>query len=180
MDPVQAYSCGMRLRGARTDDAEAIERIRVRGWQAGYRQVFPPADLDAMAVDWSRWTERLSHPEPGHACLVAEDDQGLLGWATIGPSGFPERFGELHGLYVDPACWGRGVGGALLARGEEELARTWRDAVLWTLADNPRTHRFYEHAGWRPDGETGSLEFFGVAAQVVRYAKRLSRSTSRS
>jgi GNAT superfamily N-acetyltransferase len=170
----------MRLRRARPDDAETIERIRVRGWQVAYRHVFPPAQLDAMAIDWSRWLERLSHPEPGHACYVAEDADGLIGWATIGPSGLPDRFGELHGLYVDPERWGCGAGRALLARGEDELARTWREAILWTLEDNPRTRRFYETAGWRPDGTTGSLEFFGVEAPVVRYAKRLSSSTSRS
>jgi GNAT superfamily N-acetyltransferase len=170
----------VRIRAATPDDAEAIERVRVRGWQVGYRHVFPPAALDAMEIEWSRWFARLSHPEPGHVCFIAEDEAGMIGWATVGPSAFPDRFGELHGLYVEPERWGRGAGRALLARGEEELAQTWQDAVLWTLADNPRTRRFYEAAGWRPDGETGSLEFFGVAAPVVRYAKRLSSSTSRS
>ena len=170
----------MRLRRARPDDAETIERIRVRGWQVAYRHVFPAAELDAMRVDATRWVDWLSHPEAGSACFVAEDEQGTLGWATIGPSGLPDRFGELHGLYVDPECWGRGAGRALLARGEEELARTWREAILWTLEDNPRTRRFYEAAGWRPDGTTSSLAFFGVEAPVVRYAKQLSSSTSRS
>src|SRR5438034_4414895 len=112
----------MRLRLARPDDAEAIERIRVRGWQVAYRHVFPPAELDAMRVDRSRWTEWLSRPELGNVCFVAEDEGGLLGWATAGPSAFPDRFGELHGLYVDPERWRLGAGRALLARAEEELA----------------------------------------------------------
>jgi GNAT superfamily N-acetyltransferase len=170
----------MHLRCAGPDDAEAIERIRVRAWQVGYRHVFPPQGLDAMAIDWSRWSERLSQLLPGHACFVAEDEEAVLGWTTVGPSAVPQQFGELHGLYVDPDRWGRGVGRVLLARGEAELAETWREAVLWTLADNPRTRRFYEAAGWRPDGTTSSLEFFGVEAPVVRYAKRLSSSMSRS
>ena len=170
----------MRLRRARPDDAEAIERIRVRGWQAAYRHVFPPAELDAMAVEWSRWSERLTHPEPGHACFVAEDETGMLGWATVGPSAHPDRFGELHGLYVDPGRWRHGAGRALLARGEQELAETWQDAVLWTLRDNPPTHRFYEAAGWRLDGATSSFAFFGVEAPIVRYAKRLSSAANRS
>ena len=170
----------MRIRPGTPEDAEAIERIRIRGWQVGYRHVFPPEELDRLEVDWSRWAETLAHPEPGHACFVAEDERGVLGWATVGPSAAPELYGELHGLYVDPPRWGEGAGRALLARVEQELARTWDQAVLWTLADNPRARRFYEAADWRADGMTGSFDRLGVSAPVVRYAKRLKRATSRS
>jgi GNAT superfamily N-acetyltransferase len=169
----------VRVRLATPRDADTIERIRVRGWQAGYRHVFPPADLDAMTGDATRCAESLVRPQPGHACFVAEVDGVLLGWATIGPSALPERFGELHGLYVDPDHWGAGAGRALIEHAEAELAQTWDEAILWTLADNPRTRRFYEAAGWRVDGTTGSFERFGVKAPVIRYAKRLSSSTSR-
>jgi GNAT superfamily N-acetyltransferase len=170
----------MRVRVASPDDAEAIERARVRAWQVAYRHVFPPEALDGLPVDWSRWAEALARPEPGYVCFVAVDESRLLGWATVGPSACPDRYGELHGLYVDPECWGRGAGRALLERSEAELAQTWDEAILWTLEDNPRTRRFYEAAGWRPDGTTGTFERLGVRAPVVRYAKRLRSSTSRS
>jgi ribosomal protein S18 acetylase RimI-like enzyme len=170
----------VRIRVAKPEDAEAIERARIHAWRVAYRHVFPPDELDALPVDWSRWTEWLARPEPGHACFVALADDQLLGWATVGPSAFPERYGELHGLYVDPECWGRGAGRALLARGEEKLAATWDEAILWTLEDNPRTRRFYEAAGWQVDGTTGTFERFGVRAPVVRYVKRLRSSASRS
>ena len=170
----------MRIRPAVVTDAEAIERIRIRGWQVGYRHVFPPEDLDTQAVDWSRWVQWFTSPPHGQVCFVAEDDDGILGWATVGASAFPDEFGELHGLYVDPDRWGRGAGRALLAHGEAWLAQTWENAILWTLDDNPRTRRFYEAAGWRVDGLTGTFDRFGVAAQVVRYAKRLKSSASRS
>jgi GNAT superfamily N-acetyltransferase len=124
----------MRLRRARLDDAEALERIRVRGWQVACRHVFPPRELDAMPA----------------------------------------------GLYVDPDCWGRGAGRALLERAEVELAQRSDEAVLWTLEHNPRTRRFYEANGWHVDGMTGSFESFGVEAPIMHYAKRLSSSTSRS
>ena len=171
----------MQLRAATVADAGEIERVRVRGWQVGYRHVFPPDQLDAIPVDVSRWVQWFSHgSEHGQTCALAEDAHGVLGWVTWGPSAVPDRFGEIHGLYVDPDRWGQGAGRALLARGEDELAQTWREAVLWTLADNPRTRRFYEAAGWRVDGETGTFERLGVRAPIVRYAKRLRSSESRS
>ena len=135
-----------------------------------------------MPVDSSRWRAWLAAGfEHGQACIVAEDAEGVVGWATFGPARDPDdRYGELHGLYVDPDRWGRGAGRALLERAEMELARTWDEAVLWTLDDNARTRRFYEANGWRFDGITGVLERFGVKAAIVHYAKRLSKSASRS
>jgi GNAT superfamily N-acetyltransferase len=169
----------MRIRLAGPADAEAMERLRVRGWQAAYRHVFPPDELDRMEPEWSRWAESLADPEPGFSCFVAVDEETLLGWASVGPAVDREGVGELHGLYVDPGSWGRGAGRALLERGETELARTWRHAVLWTLEDNPRTRRFYEAAGWRFDGITGIFYKLGVEAPTVHYAKRLRSSASR-
>jgi hypothetical protein len=75
---------------------------------------------------------------------------------------------------------GVAAGRALLERAEAELGRTWDEAVLWTLEDNPRTRRFYEANGWRFDGMTGVFERFGVKAPIVHYSKRLSKSASRS
>src|SRR6266702_1341242 len=148
----------MRVRPATADDAETIERIRIRGWQVAYRHVFPAEELDRMPVDWSRWLEWFANTPAGFAAFVAEDAEGMLGWATVGPSGKPDRYGELHGLYVDPDRWGQGAGRALLARGEARLAETGEDAILWTLADTLRTRRFYEAAGWRTDGTTGTFD----------------------
>jgi GNAT superfamily N-acetyltransferase len=170
----------VNVRRATPEDAEAIERIRIRGWQVAYRHLFPPDELDRLPVDWSRWIDSLTTPQPGFAAFVADGGDGMLGWATVGPSAVPGLYGELHGLYVDPDKWARGAGRALLARAEEELAATWADAILWTLEDNPRARRFYEAAGWHTDGMTGSFDRLGVSAPIVRYAKRLRSSTSRS
>jgi ribosomal protein S18 acetylase RimI-like enzyme len=167
----------MRIRPATPADAEAIERIRVRGWQAAYRHVFPAEQLDRMPADSSRFVEALRDPPRGQACLVAETDR-IVGWATIQPAG--DGGGELRGIYVDPDAWGAGVGRALLARAEEELARSFDAALLWVLDDNPRARRFYEAAGWRFDGTRSTLERLGVRARIVRYRKLLRSSTSRS
>jgi GNAT superfamily N-acetyltransferase len=171
----------MQIRAGKVEDAEALERVRIRGWQTGYRNIFPPERLDAMPVDWSRWAESLRNPEPGHTCFVAEEDGRIVGFATTCPSYDPENhYGELRGLYVDPDSWSSGIGRALLEQAEAELALTWGEAVLWTLTDNPRARRFYESAGWHFDGITSAFEALGVEAPIVHYAKRLKSSTSRS
>src|SRR5439155_23013233 len=62
----------------------------------------------------------------------------------------------------------------LIKAGEEELRRLGhRDAILWVLDDNPRARRFYEIAGWLPDGSARQIRLFGFDIAEVRYAKRL-------
>ena len=60
-----------------------------------------------------------------------------------------------------------------MARGEEELALVYPEAVLWVLEDNPRARRFYEREGWDLDGARKEDEFLGVRVAEVRYSIRL-------
>jgi len=41
------------------------------------------------------------------------------------------------------------------------------------LDDNPRARRFYELAGWAPDGAARDIHIFGFDVFEVRYAKSL-------
>jgi GNAT superfamily N-acetyltransferase len=164
----------MVVRAARAGDAEAIERIRVRGWQIGYRHVFPPDELDRMEVDWTRWQRRLNSPPPGWSTYVAEGRGRVLGFLSIGPSRDEKDVGEVYAIYVDPDEWSRGAGRALIERGEQRLAEEYAEATLWVLEDNPRARRFYEAAGWRTDGGRQSVERMGVSPPEIRYRKRLA------
>jgi len=169
----------MRIREACPDDAEAIERVRVRGWQVAYRHIYPPASLDALPVDWSRWRERLLSPPAGWSLFVAEVEGPVRGFAVCGPSRDEEGTGELYALYVDPDAWSLGLGRALLARTESRLTEKFASASLWVMDENPRARSFYEQAGWTLDGATKPFEFAGVAAPAVLYRKPLRSSTSR-
>jgi len=43
------------------------------------------------------------------------------------------------------------------------------EAVLWVLETNVRARRFYEIAGWKPDGQTKADERGTVTLHEVRY-----------
>jgi len=170
----------VQIRLATVADAEAMDRIRIRGWQAAYRHVFPPELLDAMEIDTQRFERTLAEPAPRTAAFVAEERGGIVGWVVVGASRDGDDIGEVHGIYVDPASWSRGAGRALLRRAEIELALSWDEAILWVLDDNPRARRFYEIAGWHADGAHSQFERRGFSAPQVRYRKRLSSARSRS
>jgi GNAT superfamily N-acetyltransferase len=161
----------MRIRPASPDDATAIETIRVRGWRAAYRHVFPAADLDALPVDPERWRSRLLVPPPGWSTIVCEHDGRVVGFASTGPSRDEDALGELYAIYVDPDAWSTGAGRGLMESAERTLAGEYRAALLWVLEDNPRGRTFYERAGWAPDGARKVQERFGVRAAEVRYRK---------
>jgi GNAT superfamily N-acetyltransferase len=161
----------VHIRPASPDDAVAIETIRVHGWQSAYRHVYPAAELDALPVDPERWRSRLHVPPPGWTTVVCEDGGHVVGFASTGPSRDEDEIGEVYAIYVEPDAWSTGAGRALLASAEATLAAAYDAALLWVLEDNPRARRFYERAGWAPDGVRKAEERFGVRAPEVRYRK---------
>jgi GNAT superfamily N-acetyltransferase len=170
----------VRVRLATADDAEAVERIRVRGWQAAYRHIFPPDELDHMPVDSSRWRVRLQTPPPGWSTFVAECGERVVGFASVGPSRDERALGELYAIYVDPVEWSTGAGRALIVRAEQQLAAEYDEATLWVLEENARARAFYELAGWKLDGARKLDSWFDVPAPEMRYRKRLTSDRSRS
>jgi GNAT superfamily N-acetyltransferase len=165
----------MEVRDATADDAAAVAGVQERGWQQAYRHVFPPAELDRGGfIQVERWRRRLAAPPAGWATFVAEVDGEVTGFVCLGGSRDLRRCGEVYAIYVDPGAWARGLGRALLERAERELARRWPLAALWVLEANDRARRFYAAAGWEPDGARKQEAWFGVAADEVRYRKRLA------
>ena len=153
----------MLIRPSVPDDAEAIAAVQVSSFKVGLADVHPAEALATLdpAPRIPLWRERDA--------LVAEDEQGIVGVAEVGPSD-EERVGEICRFFVAPDRWGGGVGQALMARALEELrASGFLEALLWVHADNRRARRFYEAGGWRLDGAEKEQEPFGRPVKVVLY-----------
>lgn len=172
---------GPVVREAQASDAAAIAALQVRSWQAAYRGIVPDAFLDSLAQDaWlGRWTSQLTAAgRDGVHQLVSTDsrDGRPIAVAMCGPAMEPtaELTGQLYVLYADPPGWGRGHGGALLRRVHQLLAADGHSgAMLWVAADNDRSIGFYEHHGWRVDGETQLEEVAGATFDEVRMVREL-------
>ena len=48
------------------------------------------------------------------------------------------------------------------------------EAILWVLDGNTRARRFYELAGWQPDGAEKQMVWRGVEVHEVRYRRALN------
>jgi GNAT superfamily N-acetyltransferase len=164
---------------AQPDDTRRIAELQVRAWGAAYRGLLPDAVLDEHSVEgrermWRRWHEG----QPRRRTWVMERAGTLVGFAATGPSrdaDADDATGEVYAIYIEPDLIGTGVGRRLFAHAVAALAaQGFTRATLWTLEGNARGRRFYEAAGWRPDGAAKSAHMKGVDVVEVRYAIALA------
>ncbi|MEO3750570.1 GNAT family N-acetyltransferase [Streptomyces sp. B6B3] len=166
------------LRAAEPDDAEHIALLHADNWRRRYRGVFADAYLDGDVVAERRsvWTARLAAPGDS-LTLLAEDDDGLVGFGHV-VFDEDDRWGSLlDNLHVVHSRQGSGLGRVLLTRVAEAAAEraTSRSLYLWVLEANTAARGFYrtlggatgERAtvpppGGEPDRLTGSPAMFRI------------------
>jgi GNAT superfamily N-acetyltransferase len=171
----------MRVRLAVGDDARAIAVAHVRGWRAAYRGIVPDAVLDALSVDdrAAQWQARLCEADPSPRRIwVCEHGERVHGVAATAPTrdadGDPVRTCDVLLIYLVPEAWGLGYGRALLAHALDDVfARGWREASLWVFEANARARRFYERAGFAPDGARKTVELGVTPLAELRYRRTL-------
>ena len=168
----------MLLRPAEPADALAVARVHVRAWQVAYRNLLPDDYLNSLKPEdrAQRYTFGGTDPrEP--MTTVAVDERGTIrGFATTCAARDADvpGHGELAAIHVDPDCWGRGVGVALLASARTFLLDSgFRRAILWVLVGNTRAERFYMKDGWTPDGVQRTDTVWGVQVNDQRYQRTL-------
>jgi ribosomal protein S18 acetylase RimI-like enzyme len=182
-------------------DAAQIAAVQREGWFAAYEGIIAREVIDrATAPDDGARVRQTYRTRPWQKIIVAEAGErdapgarvparpGIVGYASYGPevnvltepwphpltdAGRDGQTAELYALYVHPAWWSTGTGRALM---DQVLGRVagaaYQVIVLWVLLDNSRARRFYERAGFTPDGATNLLERLG-GVREVRYRRTL-------
>jgi GNAT superfamily N-acetyltransferase len=169
----------LRIREGEPKDAEAIADVHVRAWQSAYRGQLTDDYLDGLKVEdrLERHRQSLEEPMAEWRTWVAEDDRGLAGFAVTGPSQDADadlKTAEVYAIYLAPDRVGSGVGRELFAHAVDDLRdRGFRTATLWVLETNEQTRRFYEIAGWKPDGATTRERVDCEMRPTVRYRVEL-------
>src|SRR6266508_3040865 len=142
----------LKIRPAGPGDVDAIVRIYVDSWNAGFGPRMPAIEADAARI--GRWRKALAKSSSTRWWL-AERGAEIVGFVGIGPSRDPvdPSLGEIDTIAVDPRAWRTGVGKALMSVAFEGLRSAgYHSAVLWTLSDYPQAESFYVATGWRLNG----------------------------
>jgi len=182
-DPIaMAEASKVTVRPATPDDAAAMARLHARSWPVAYGGLLPDALIDHVVANepgrTERWRRTLADRSAPGAALVAEREGRILGLVFWGPSRDGDATpgtAEVQAIYLDPGAIGQGVGRALLAAAVADIeAHGHPQATLWVLTANARARRFYEAAGWRPDGTSKVERRPGGTLRELRYRIALS------
>jgi GNAT superfamily N-acetyltransferase len=169
----------LRIREAEPKDAEAIAEVHVRAWQAAYRGQLTDDYLDGLTVEdrVDQHRRTLAEPRAEWRTWIGEEDGHVLAFAVTGPSEDADAeptTAELYAVYLVPERVGTGIGRQMLQHLTQDLrARGFLAATLWVLETNERARRFYEIAGWKPDGAETSERVDCEMRPTVRYRVEL-------
>jgi RimJ/RimL family protein N-acetyltransferase len=170
----------VQIRVATAEDADAIARIHVAGWQWGYRALIPASFLDALSVERraASWKTTLATADPPTRVLIASRAGRDVGICAVGlpqDAGHPPLTAYVGAIYLVEEVARTGIGSALLEAALEDAARRgFRRAYLWCLADRAPARAFYEKRGFRHDGVTKAEDRGEFVARSVRYVRDLA------
>jgi GNAT superfamily N-acetyltransferase len=172
---IEAQRIGVRVRRADESDARGIAELHIRAWQWAYRGQIPGSYLGALSDHVDRraqqWQRTLSE-RADQRLWVAEAGAALVGFAHTAPPGpnTGPNTAVVGSIYLDETWAGRGVGRVLFAQAVEDLRlRGHESVILWVLESNARARRFYEIAGFKPDGATKVEQRPGFELREIRY-----------
>jgi L-amino acid N-acyltransferase YncA len=156
----------VRIRALDESDWPAVASIYADGIATG------DATFESEVPTWERWD--AAHPS---LRLVAEDGDGVVGWAALSPYSDRRCYRGVaeESVYVSARARGRGVGRALL---DELIARAEADGY-WTLLagvfpENEASVRLHEAVGFRVVGVHERLgERDGVFRDVVWLERKI-------
>ena len=182
------------IRSASAADAAQIAAVMRDSWFAAYDGIIATAIIDRVtAPDGGARVRQSFRLRPWQRMIAAvapgDADADIVGYASYGPerdvlgapwphpltpAGSDGLVAELYALYVHPAWWSTGTGRALM---DEVLAKVraagYACITLWVLEANARARRFYQRAGFAPDGARHVLDDLGGVTEI-RYRRALT------
>jgi ribosomal protein S18 acetylase RimI-like enzyme len=153
----------VEIRPATAGDATVIGALAMQVFLHTYARDGVRPDLAREAINCcgpAHYAQRLA---AGAALLLAEDGDGLLGFAewdrrTTRAPGQTQQGCELVRLYVQPTAHRRGLGARLLAAAESDCRAAGAPAMWLTAwAENAHALAFYRSQGY---ADVGTSEYW--------------------
>ena len=156
----------LTFRRAGPGDAASVAALHADSWQRHYRGAYSAAFLDGDVVGdrTALWADRLRHPDPSTATVLALDADELVGFGHV-ILGDDSRWGALlDNLHVSYPYKRTGVGTMLMSQcaGAVLAGAPGSGLFLWVLEQNTAAQAFYEARGGtrvdrKPAGSPGGV-----------------------
>jgi GNAT superfamily N-acetyltransferase len=168
----------LQFRSAGRPDAGAVGALHADSWRRHYRGAYSDAflDGDVHADRLNAWIQRLREPDARSLTIVAENGDGLVGFAHTVFEEDPRWGALLDNLHVVDREKRRGIGSRLLALTAQAVLERGTGLYLWALEQNVDARAFYEARGGRCVGRALVPAPGGVAGRLngrpvgLRYA----------
>jgi ribosomal protein S18 acetylase RimI-like enzyme len=141
----------IEIREASEDEWEAVRDLRLRALREDPEAYGSTFERESLRTE-GEWRARLS--DAARATFVADADGRLAGTAVAAP--WEEVGGPLglFGMWVDPACRGRGIGARLVHRVLAHARERGESLVQLEVAEpQAAARRLYERCGFVDTGE---------------------------
>jgi ribosomal protein S18 acetylase RimI-like enzyme len=134
---------------------------------------FLPEDVECIIQLWGESLHGGVDPDRYHF-LVYRDVGKIKSFACYGHRPLTRGVYDFYWLATDPETRGRGIGGKLMRRVEDEIRKLGGYIVLIETSDSPvyeKTRCFHERNGYVKVGEIA--DFYTPGDGLVMYQKRL-------
>lgn len=135
-----------------------IAKAQILAWQEAFSGILSKkilSNLEVVSFE-ENWIEILTQKERANFIWLSKDKIGL-GFISFGkPKDENEKADfEIYGIYVHPDYWGRGIGFSLMnfALGTMGKKKQSAKIVLWTMAKNVLSGKFYRRYGFLENGK---------------------------
>jgi len=164
----------MNIRRATTADTQDIAALHSASWRLTYNTVLSPTYLQDVVPSERRevWTQRMTSPASNQYVVVAEDRNGVAGFACVFSLAHEQWGSYLENLHVASSHQGQGLGRALLARVAQwcEGQVAGRGLYLTVNQANRRAQGFYLRLGARNAAESVWNAPDGSVVPTFRFA----------
>jgi GNAT superfamily N-acetyltransferase len=141
----------VEYRAASSSDASGIARLHAESWQKHYRGAYSDDFLDhgVMGDRLAIWTQRTRERRPAEYTLVAETDEGIVGFAHTILDEDPRWGALLENLHVVTSLHRSGIGTRLLVGTAHAIVQhaASKRLYLWVLEQNVAAQAFYRGMG---------------------------------
>ena len=158
----------IKIRDFVGDDAEAVHVVAMKAWRVTYRDIYDSTFIERY-VNTNYAPEQLRSlvsrvTESEIFFAVAENETGVIGFCNMGQT---QQGIELFRIYLLPEFFGQGIGGLLLAKGEQYLRKQgFSSYFCFVHSANELGKRFYKKQGFHHVSERDESDEWFMEKQL--------------
>ena len=175
MDIIDMDITDITIRLAKPSDAADMAEVHMRSWEAAYKDIIPEEYIKTKNATRPDLFKRIITDENKTQYVIQADGKtvGIMCIAPPKDDDVDDNYYELHGIYLHPDYYRRGIGTQAMKFVCDETRKLNKKYInVWVFAVNTNSINFYKKCGFIADGKTQTMEC-GKTMECIRMKKEL-------